>query len=80
MDWRADRRGSQTLTAVDPNTRIADRLPILDTRAEMEHYRVKDPYTKSNQYYVNHYLCLKEVMGREVIGYWKWTNLIANER
>ena len=64
-DWRANRRGPQTLTVVDPNTRIADRLPIIDVRAEMDHYRVKDPYGKSNIYYIDHYLCLWELTGGE---------------
>jgi hypothetical protein len=57
-DWRANRRGPQTLTVLDPNTRIADGLPILDVRVERDHYGVKDPYGKSNQYYIDHYLCL----------------------
>jgi hypothetical protein len=78
--WRADRRGPQTLTVVDPNTRIADGLPILDVRAEMDHYGVTSPYRKSNQYYIDHYLCLWEVTGREIIGHWKWADLVANDR
>ncbi len=79
-DWRANRRGPQTLTVVDPNTRIADRLPILDVRAEMDHYEVKDPYGKSNQYCIDHYLCLWEVTGREIIGHWELADLVANEQ
>ncbi|KAH9203381.1 hypothetical protein DL95DRAFT_439524 [Leptodontidium sp. 2 PMI_412] len=68
--WRASRqRGPQTLTVVDPNTRIADRLPILDVLAEMDHYGVKDPYGKSNQYYIHHY----------IIGHWEWNDLAPNE-
>jgi hypothetical protein len=78
--WRANRRGPQTLTVVDPNTRIADGLPILDVRAEMDHYGVKDPYGKSNQYYIDHYLCLWEVTGREIIGHWEWADLVAKEQ
>ena len=77
--WRAGRRGPQTLTIVDPNTRIADRLPILDVCAEMAHYGLNDPYGKSNQYYINHYVCLWEVPEQEIIGYWTWNDLAAND-
>ena len=75
---RANRRGPQTLTVVDPNTRIADRLPILDVGAEMDHYKVSDPYGKSNQYYINHYVCLWEVPKQEIIGHWEWNDLVLN--
>lgn len=79
-NWRASRqRGPQTLTVVDPNTRIADRLPILDVLAEMVHYGVKDPYGKSNQYYIHHYVCLWEVPEQEIIGHWEWNDLAPNE-
>jgi len=77
--WRAGRqRGSQTLTVVDPNTRIADRLPILDVLAEMNHYGIEDPYGKSNQYYIDHYVCLWEVPEQEIIGHWEWNDLAPN--
>ncbi len=81
-DSRSNRRGRgpQTLTVLDPNTRLADGLPILDVRAEMDHYGVKDPYGNPNQYYIDHYLCLWEVTGREIVGRWEWTDLVANER
>lgn len=81
-DWRLNRRGRgpQTLTVLDPNTRIADGLPILDVRAEMDHYGVKDLYGKSNRYYTDHYLCLWEVTGHEIIGHCEWTDLVANEQ
>jgi hypothetical protein len=79
-DWRANRRGPQTLTVVDPNTRIANGLPILDVCAEMDHYGINDPYEESNQYYIDHYLCLWEVTRREIIGHWEWTDLVANEQ
>jgi hypothetical protein len=46
----------------------------------MNHYGIKDPYGKSNQYYVDHYLCLWEVTGREIIGHWEWNDLVANEQ
>lgn len=79
-DWRANRRGPQTLTVVDPNTRIADGQPILDVGAEMDQYGLEDPYGRSNQYYINHYLCLWEVTGREIIGHWAWADLVAIEQ
>ena len=53
---RAQRnRGNQTLTAIDPNTRLRKGLPILDVAAEMDHYNIQDPYRKSNKYYNGHY-------------------------
>jgi hypothetical protein len=78
--WRAQRRGAQTLTVVDPNARIADGLPILDVAAEMDHYGIPDPYGRSNQYYMDHYLCLWEVTEREIVGHWQWNDLRANEQ
>jgi hypothetical protein len=76
---RAIRRGPQTLTVVNPNTRIANRLPILNVLAEMNHYGVKDPYRNSNRYYIDHYVCLWEVSSQEIIGHWKWNDLAQNE-
>ncbi|KAH8797855.1 hypothetical protein F5884DRAFT_905854 [Xylogone sp. PMI_703] len=69
-DLRASRRGS------DPY----NGLPILDLCAEMDHYGVEDPDGKSNQYYIDHYLCLWKVTGREIVGHWEWTDLVTNER
>jgi hypothetical protein len=76
-DLRTQRRGAQTLTVLDPNARIAEGLPILDIRAEMDHYGITDPYGKSNQYYTDHYVCLWEVTEREIIGHWPWDDLVA---
>jgi hypothetical protein len=45
----------------------------------MDYYGVKDPYGKY-QYYIDHYLCLWEVTGREVIGHWELADLVTNER
>lgn len=53
-------------------------LPILDIAAEMAHYGVQDPYGKSNQYYVDHYLCVWEVSKQEIIGHWRWEKLAAD--
>ncbi|KAI9774396.1 MAG: hypothetical protein M1840_004290 [Geoglossum simile] len=77
---RSRRRGAQTLTALDPNFRIADGLPILDIAAEMDHYGIPDPYGRSNRYYRDHYLCLWEVTEREIIGHWQWDDLVANKQ
>ncbi|KAH7020672.1 hypothetical protein B0J12DRAFT_722342 [Macrophomina phaseolina] len=71
-------RGRQTLTVVNPNVRLVKGLPILDIAAEMAHYGVQDPYRKSNQYYVDHYLCVWEVSEQEVIGRWQWKDLAAD--
>jgi hypothetical protein len=79
-DWRANRRGPQTLTVIYPKIRIADELPIIDVCAEMDYYGVKNLYRKSNQYYVDHYLCLWEITWREIIGHWKWTDLAAIQK
>jgi len=72
-------RGVQTLTVIDPNTRLRDHLPILDVAAEMDHYKILDPYGKSNQYYVDHYVCLWQITKREIVGHWQWDDLITNE-
>jgi hypothetical protein len=57
------------LTVINPNTRIAGGLPILDMRAETHHYAVSDPYGRSYQYYMDHYLCVWEVTSPEIIGH-----------
>ncbi len=72
-------RGVQTLTVIDPNTRLRDHLPVLDVAAEMDHYEIPNPYGKSNQYYVDHYVCLWQVTEREIVGHWLWDDLITNE-
>lgn len=46
-DWRTQRRGAQTLAIINPDARIAAGLPILDTGAEIDHYRITG---KSNEY------------------------------
>jgi hypothetical protein len=73
-------RKHQTLIVIDPNVRIAKGLPVLDVIAEMAHYGIEDPYRRSNQYYVNHYVCLWEVTAEEVVGQWQWDVLVENER
>lgn len=80
--WRANRsrRGAQTLTVLDPNARIADGLPILDVRAEMNNYGIPDPYRRSDEYYIDHYVCVWEVTEQEIIGHWEWNDLVANKQ
>jgi hypothetical protein len=77
-NMRAPRRGAQTLTVVDPNVRLAAGLPVLDVLAEMEHYRITDPYDKDGEYYRDHYVCLWKVSAREIVGHWEWSELAAS--
>lgn len=78
MRERKGNRGAQTLTVVDPNVRLAAGLPVLDILAEMEHYGIGDPYDNKYQYYRDHYICLWQVSGREIVGHWDWDELAAN--
>ena len=71
-------RGVQTLTVIDPNTRLRDHLPVLDVAAEMDHYEIPDPYGNFNQYYVDHYVCLWQVTEKEIVGHWPWDDLVTN--
>jgi hypothetical protein len=74
--WRMSRRrGHQTLTVIDPAARLRTGLPILDVAAEMKYYCIPDPYKKGSQYYVNHYVCLWEVTGEEVVDHYDWEEL-----
>lgn len=41
-------RGAQTLTVIDPNTRLRNGLPIIDVVAEMNYYDIEDPTRKIN--------------------------------
>ena len=71
VNVRAQRnRGNQTLTAIDPSTRLRKGLPILDIATEMDHYNIQDPYRKSNKYYNGHYVYLWQVAEREIVGHW----------
>ena len=72
-------RGPHTLTVIDPNTRVRNGLPILYVADEMEHYGIANPYGKLNEYYKDHYVCLWEVTGGEIIGHWPWNELIVNK-
>jgi hypothetical protein len=53
-----NKRGVQTLTVIDHNTRLRDGLPILHVAAERDHYKIPYPYGKSNQYHNDHDVCL----------------------
>ena len=80
VNVRAQRnRGHQSLTAIDPNTRLRKGLPILDVAAEIDHYNIQDPYRKSNKYCNGHYVCLWQVAEREIVGHWQWDDLVAPE-
>ena len=76
---RVERRGSQTLTVVDPNRRMKNRLPVLEVTAEMDYYRIPNPYRKSSKFYINHYVCLWHVTKAEIVGDWEWTSLSKNK-
>ena len=77
-DQRLLRRGTQTLTIVNPNVRRQKGLPFINMEEEMEYYGVSDPYHRNNQYYHNEYLCLWEVTKEEVVGHYSWQDLRAN--
>lgn len=77
--WRERRnRGPQTLTVVDPSTRIRTGLPVLDVATEMNNYNIPSPYGKSN-YYTNHFVCLWQVTEPEIVGKWSWGDLVKNK-
>ncbi|RYP07906.1 hypothetical protein DL765_008976 [Monosporascus sp. GIB2] len=76
---RVNKRGAQTLTVIDPNSRIRNGLPVLDIAAEMDHYNIPDPYGKSKAYYANHYVCLWQVTKAEIVGHWDWSSLADNK-
>ncbi|EUC39635.1 hypothetical protein COCMIDRAFT_111002 [Bipolaris oryzae ATCC 44560] len=76
---RSMKRGNQTLTVIDPATRLKNGLPILDIAAEMKHYDIPDPYNKGMEYYTDHYVCLWEVTTEEIVGHYEWEVLANNE-
>jgi hypothetical protein len=77
-DMRVQPRGPHTLTVVDPDARVKKGLPILDIATEMKSYEIPDPYQKGGQYYNDHYLCLWQVSGNELVGEWQWDELIRH--
>ncbi|KAI0449148.1 hypothetical protein F5B21DRAFT_495283 [Xylaria acuta] len=72
------RRGAQMITVIDPDTRLRNGLPILDVEAEMDHYKIQDPYGGSD-YYNNEYVCLWQVTSAEIVGHWEWDYLVDDE-
>ncbi|KAF5858584.1 hypothetical protein ETB97_003977 [Aspergillus alliaceus] len=80
VNWRKKKRGSQTITVVNPYIRIDKGLPVLNMADEMRHYGVPDPYGRANEYYKNHYICLWEVTEEEVVGNWEWDDLLKTNR
>ncbi|KAK4101987.1 hypothetical protein N658DRAFT_391771, partial [Parathielavia hyrcaniae] len=70
-------RGTRHLVVVDPQVRLKAGLPILDVAAEMSHYSIRDPYEKGYQYYRDHYVCLWQAAGDEVVGQWSWDDHLA---
>ncbi|KAI0906713.1 hypothetical protein F4823DRAFT_605915 [Ustulina deusta] len=75
VDMRRAKRGDQTLTVIDPNTRLRNGLPILDAEVEMDYYDISDPYGKICEYYRDHYLCLWQVTAAEIVDHWEWSRL-----
>jgi hypothetical protein len=72
-------RGPSTLTVVDLNNRIRNGLPVLHVSDEMEYYNVADPFSKTNEYCKDHYICLWGVTDKEIVGHWQWEDLAKNE-
>lgn len=72
------KRGPHTLTAVHPGVRRMKGLPIIDVGAEMNHYGIQDPYSKSNRYYRDRYACLWEVTPAEIVHHWEWDRLSSS--
>jgi hypothetical protein len=70
------RRGDQTLTVIDPIARLKSGLPILDVAAEMEYYRISDPYNSGGRYYIDHYVCLWGVTEEDIVSHYEWEELV----
>ena len=78
-NMRREPRGPHTLVVIDPDVRLKQGLPILDVAAEMRYYEIDDPYKKGGQYFKDHYVCIWQVSGAEVVGEWPWNNLATYE-
>lgn len=48
--------------------------------AEMDYYKVLDPYKEKYAYYEDEYLCLWQVDAAEIVGHWDWNELCKNPR
>jgi hypothetical protein len=73
------KRGVQNLTVIAPAARLRNGLPILDVAAEMERYRIPDPYDRGSKYYTDHYICLWEVTAEEIVDHYEWEELAKTE-
>lgn len=76
--WRTRTRGQQTITAINPNIRVRNGLPLLNAKAEMSHYKIEDPYKGRIGDYSDHYVCLWQVTKAEIIGQWDWSEFEDN--
>ncbi|KAI0465877.1 hypothetical protein F4859DRAFT_344322 [Xylaria cf. heliscus] len=72
-------RGPHTLTAIDPNWRLRNGLPILNFKAEIDHYGIPNPYGFLNDYFDDEYLCLWEVTPAEIVDSWDWSDLTKDK-
>lgn len=69
----------RTLSAINPNVRIAYGLPMVEMESELRYYEVQDPYGRAYSYYKDEYLCLWEVTPIEVVAHWDWDVLVEND-
>ncbi|KAJ6780544.1 hypothetical protein PWT90_06632 [Aphanocladium album] len=73
------RPGKKTLTAINPNIRVKNGLPVLPVLDEMEHYGIEDPYHYGKTLYANHYVCLWQVTPPEIVRHWDWETISGDE-
>ncbi|KAE8142240.1 hypothetical protein BDV38DRAFT_278410 [Aspergillus pseudotamarii] len=73
---RARTRGSQMLTVINPRVLEAHGRYLLSMVNEMHYYGVRDPHGMFYQDYQDEYLCLWVVEEEEVVGHWKWDELV----
>ncbi|KAI0400674.1 hypothetical protein F4802DRAFT_619741 [Xylaria palmicola] len=66
---------SWTLTVIDPDTRVRNRLPTLHFKTEAEEYCPEVAHTINP----DEYLCLWEVTTAEVVGHWDW-DILKNDK
>ena len=78
-ELRFKKRGDQILTMIDPDVRLKNGLPVLIVAEEMDHYYMFDPYRKAHKFHKDHYVCLWQVTANEVVGHWRWNDLIPHK-
>ncbi|KAI1659178.1 hypothetical protein F4813DRAFT_387887 [Daldinia decipiens] len=71
---------NRRVTAIDPNIRIKNGLPVIDVEAEIKHYRIKPLYAKSEGYAKGHCMFLWQVTKDEIVGSRKWTDLEEGDK